>query len=207
MMTDLTNRAEYLASTDVVDWDHADVRQLADDLADGESDPVLIAKRCFEWVRDEIQHSMDFDRTELTCSASDVLARRTGFCYAKSHLLAALLRANEIPAGFCYQRLSIGGIGPPLSLHGLNAVWLSGIGWYRIDARGNKLGVDAQFSPPIEQLAFRIENPDEFEVPGVFSEPLPAVVEALRRYGTVGELAKNLPDVASSDRQLVNESM
>ena len=207
MMTDLTNRTEYLASTDVVDWDHADVRQLADDLADGESDPVLIAQRCFEWVRDEIQHSMDFDRTELTCSASDVLAHRTGFCYAKSHLLAALLRANEIPAGFCYQRLSIDGIGPPLSLHGLNAVWLSGIGWYRIDARGNKLGVDAQFSPPVEQLAFRIENPGEFELPGVFSEPLPAVVEALKRYDTVGELAKNLPDVASSDCQLVNESM
>jgi transglutaminase-like putative cysteine protease len=207
MMTDLTNRAEYLASTEVVDWDHADVRRLADDLADGESDPALVAKRCFEWVRDEIQHSMDFHRTELTCSASDVLARRTGFCYAKSHLLAALLRANKIPAGFCYQRLSIDGIGPPLSLHGLNAVWLSGIGWYRIDARGNKLGVDARFSPPVERLAFKIENQGEFEVPGVFSEPLPVVVEALRGYGTAGELAKNLPDVASSDCQLVNENL
>jgi transglutaminase-like putative cysteine protease len=207
MMTDLTNRGDYLASTEVVDWDHADVRQLADDLAEGESSSVLIAKRCFEWVRDEIQHSMDFDRTELTCSASDVLARRTGFCYAKSHLLAALLRANEIPAGFCYQRLSIDGIGPPLSLHGFNAAWLSGIGWYRMDARGNKLGVDARFSPPVERLAFEIENPGQFELSGVFSEPLPAIVEALRRYGTVGELAENLPDVASSDRQLVNENM
>ncbi len=204
---ELTNRREYLASTEVVDWDHADVRQLAEDLADGETDPLLVAKRCFDWVRDQIQHSMDFDRTELTCSASDVLAQRTGFCYAKSHLLAALLRANEVPAGFCYQRLSIDGIGPPLSLHGLNAVWLGGIGWYRIDARGNKLGVDAQFSPPVERLAFRIENPGEFEVPDVFSEPLPVIIAALKGYDTASELAKNLPDLVSEELEPVIEKM
>ena len=108
-------KADFLASTEVVDWDHPDVRQLAGDLAANESEPVAIAQKCFEWVRDEIEHSMDFGRTELTCKASEVLARRTGFCYAKSHLLAALLRANGIPAGFCYQRLSIDGIGPPFS--------------------------------------------------------------------------------------------
>jgi len=36
----------------------------------------------------------------VTCKASDVLIYGTGYCYAKSHLLAALLRANAIPAGF-----------------------------------------------------------------------------------------------------------
>ncbi|WP_338430147.1 transglutaminase domain-containing protein [Synechococcus elongatus] len=35
-----------------------------------------------------------------------MLEYRTGYCYAKSHLLVALLRACSIPAGFCYQRLS-----------------------------------------------------------------------------------------------------
>jgi transglutaminase-like putative cysteine protease len=205
-MVELTNRIDYLASTDVVDWDHPDVRQLAADLAGNEIEPVAIAQRCFEWVRDEIQHSMDFGRTELTCRASEVLAQRTGFCYAKSHLLAALLRANEIPAGFCYQRLSIDGIGPPHSLHGLNAVWLRGFGWYRIDSRGNKLGVNAQFSPPIERLAFPIKFPGEFDLKGVFSEPLPVVVEALQRYDVAGELAKNLPDFIPSDRQRVSEN-
>ena len=91
--------------------------------------------------RDEIQHCMDFRRLEVTCRASEVLEAGTGFCYAKSHLLAALLRANSIPAGFCYQRLSIDGVWPPFSLHGFNAVWLPDFGWYRIDARGNKLEV------------------------------------------------------------------
>jgi transglutaminase-like putative cysteine protease len=206
-MADLANKIDYLALTEVVDWDHPDVRQLADDLADGESDSVAIARKCFEWVRDEIQHCMDFGRAELTCNASEVLAHRTGFCYAKSHLLAALLRANKIPAGFCYQRLSIDGIGPPLSLHGLNAVWLSDFGWYRIDARGNKVGVDAQFSPPVERLAFPIDFPDECDLPGVLSEPLPVVVEALKRYDTAGELAKNLPDFTPAGCRPVVEKM
>src|SRR5690349_377749 len=115
-MVELTNKFDYLASTDVVDWDHPDVRQLAGELAGDELEPMAIAQKCFEWVRDEIEHSMDFGRTEMTCSASEVLTHRTGFCYAKSHLLAALLRANDLPAGFCYQRLTIDGAKPPFCL-------------------------------------------------------------------------------------------
>lgn len=70
-----------------------------------------------------------------------MLRHRTGFCYAKSHLLAALLRANGIAAGLCYQRLSVNGGGTPYCLHGLNAVFLKDFGWYRVDARGNKPGI------------------------------------------------------------------
>ena len=36
----------------------------------------------------------------------------------------------------------------PYSLHGLNAVHLPDFGWYRIDARGNRTGIHAQFDPP-----------------------------------------------------------
>ena len=87
-------------------------------------------------------------------------------------LLAALLRAAGIPAGLCYQRLSVAGHGPPFSLHGLNAVFLRGHGWYRIDARGNKPGVAAAFSPPIEKLAFAILSPEEADLPEIWAEPL-----------------------------------
>lgn len=41
----------------------------------------------------------------------------SGICYAKSHLLAALLRANKIPAGFCYPRLSAYENGSPYFIH------------------------------------------------------------------------------------------
>ena len=37
-------------------------------------------------------------------------------------------------------------------LHGLNWIYLKEFGWYRVDARGNKEGVNAQFNPLYEKL-------------------------------------------------------
>jgi transglutaminase-like putative cysteine protease len=124
----------FLRPTEIIDWQDPAVLAKSRELAAGTTDQTEIARRCFEWVRDEIQHSSDFHRNPVTCIASGVLKEATGYCYAKSHLLAALLRANGIPAGFCYQRLSIHDKGAPYSLHGLNAVHLPRYGWYRIDA-------------------------------------------------------------------------
>lgn len=185
----------FLASTEHIDWQHPRVLAKARELARGITDHEQIARRCFEFVRDEIKHSWDHRLGPVTCAASAVLEHGTGYCYAKSHLLAALLRANGIPAGLCYQRLSFNDAGPPYCLHGLNAVWLEGIGWHRIDARGNKPGVDAQFRPPVEQLAFAAKGPGEGDLPEVWPEPLPVVVRALTSYRTVEEVADNLPDV------------
>lgn len=38
-------------------------------------------------------------------------------------------------------------------LRGLNPVFLPEHGWYRVDARGNKVGLNAQFAPPMERPA------------------------------------------------------
>jgi transglutaminase-like putative cysteine protease len=109
--------------------------------------------------------------------------------------LAALLRANGLPAGFCYQRLSIDGGGAPYCLHGLNAVWLPAVGWYRIDSRGNRADISAQFAPPVEQLAFSPSAPGEADLPEIWADPLPVVVHALRAHVTTDTLSRNLPDV------------
>ena len=184
----------FLRATEIIDWPNPTVFVKSRELASGAASEAEIARRCFEWVRDEIQHSSDFQRNPVTCVASDVMEKRTGYCYAKSHLLAALLRANGIPAGFCYQRLSIDDKGAPYSLHGLNAVHLPEFGWYRIDARGNKPGVNAQFKPPVEQLAFQLNFPEERTFPEILPDPLPVVVEALRAHSTWGDMLANLPD-------------
>ncbi|MGZ4994365.1 MAG: transglutaminase domain-containing protein, partial [Methylobacter sp.] len=118
-----------------------------------------------------------------------------GYCYAKSHLLAALLRAKAVPAGLCYQRLTVESNGPPYCLHGLNAVYLEQYGWYRIDARGNKPGVVAEFSPPTENLAFSIVDGLERDFPEIWAEPLPLVVRVLTVNKTVEQVFENLPDV------------
>ena len=198
-MTPSQVSSAYLAPSRIIDFDHPLVAEKALALAAGETDALTIARRCFEFVRDEIHHSWDYRQNPVTCKASDVLRHGTGFCYAKSHLLAALLRANGIPAGLCYQRISLGDSGPPYCLHGLNAVFLEDFGWYRIDARGNKPGVDAQFRPPLEQLAFAIHEADERDLPEVWAEPLPVVVAALERHSDINALYADLPDVPVID--------
>jgi len=185
----------YLSASRYIDWESASIKSLAESLSSNDSSDEIIAKNCFEWVRDNIKHSSDYKMNPVTCKASDVLTHKTGYCYAKSHLLAALLRANGLPAGLCYQRLSVGDEGAPYCLHGLNAVYLKSHGWYRIDARGNKAGVDAQFTPPQEQLAFALNDSCEADLPEIWAEPLPVVLEVLEKYQTYYEVYLNLPDV------------
>ncbi len=186
---------KYLESSKYINWESSIVQNLAGNLSEGSGSELDIVKRCFEWVRDNIKHSSDYKINPVTCKASDVLKESTGYCYAKSHLLAALLRANNIPAGLCYQRLSIFENGAPYCLHGLNAVYLKKYGWYRVDARGNKQGVNAQFHPPYEELAFQIVDENESDLPEIWSKPLPNVVEVLEKYNTYAEVLENLPDI------------
>jgi len=185
---------KYLKSTEYVDWKNSAILAQAKILAKGSSTLDEVAQKCFEFVRDEIKHSWDYKLNPVTYKASDVLNHGTGYCYAKSHLLAALLRANNIPAGLCYQRLTITDV-PPFCLHGLNAVYLEPFGWYRIDARGNKQDVSAEFCPPIERLAFSIVTQGEANLPEIWAEPLPIVIQVLKEYKTVQGVANNLPDV------------
>ena len=185
---------EFLRCTEIIDFNDEAVAAKAKELSSECGNDVEIAKRCFEFVRDEIHHTNDYKDDITTCKASEVLVHGTGWCYAKSHLLAALLRANGIPTALCYQRLSVYDDGAPYCLHGLNAVYLKEYGWYRIDARGNKDGVDAQFNPPHEQLAFGLNFEGERDIDGLFADPLPVVVEALSKYDTREAVLNNLPD-------------
>jgi len=188
---------KYLESSQYIDWQHPSVLEKAMALGAIGNDKEQIAKACFRFVRDDIKHSWDFQLNPVTSSASDVLKYGTGYCYAKSHLLAALLRANQIPAGLCYQRLTISDDKPkpPFCLHGLNAVYLEQYGWYRIDARGNKTGVSAAFTPPIEQLAYPIVTKGEADLPEIWTEPLAVVVQALENGRDYLDVSENLPDI------------
>ncbi len=194
--------SRFLAHSDHIDWQHPTVLARARSLAAGLLTTSDIVAACFTFVRDDIKHCWDHQLDVVTCKASDVLQHGTGFCYAKSHLLAALLRANGIPTGLCYQRLTVSDDTPPFCLHGLNAVHLETLGWFRIDARGNKPGVDAQFTPPVERLAFAARVPGEADLPEVWDRPLPPVVDALTRYRSIHEISDNLPDIELITRAL-----
>lgn len=191
--------APYLAASPIIDWTHPVVLAQARALTAGLNDDEAIACACFVFVRDAIRHSWDAQANPVTCTASEVLAHRIGYCYGKSHLLAALLRANGLPTALCYQRLSVDDNGPPYCLHGLNAVYLARHGWYRLDARGNKPGVAAEFCPPREALAFALRLSGEVDVPGRFAEPLAAVVQVLTAHDDYRAVAAQLPDWTQAD--------
>jgi transglutaminase-like putative cysteine protease len=186
---------EFLQHNKTINWRHPDIVKTANNLRDRQGDEERTVANCFQFVRDEIQHSGDHQRNPITNIASDVLEHRTGYCYAKSHLLAALIRANKIPAGLCYQRLTIDNGAAPFSLHGLNAVYLKQYGWFRIDARGDKPTVDAPFTPPLEQLAFSTEIEGELDLPEVWSSPLQCVVDFLETVESVEQAGNCLPDI------------
>lgn len=189
---------EYLESTDIIDYTHPSIAAKAHELSQGCSSDIEIAKHCLEFVRDEIRHTGDAGKGITTLRASEVLEQGQGWCYAKSHLLAALLRANGIPTALCYQRLScseyVEGI---YCLHGLNAIYLKEFGWYRVDARGNKEGIDTQFNPPHEKLAFELGE-NEYDLSDLYAEPLDAVIEALRARKNYGEMIGHFPDIGNS---------
>ncbi|MFJ5266109.1 transglutaminase family protein [Streptomyces sp. NPDC088387] len=182
----------YLAADEVIDHEHPLVRQTAARLAKGASDSYAYARAAFELVRDGVPHSADTGDPRVTWRASDVLELRTGICHAKSHALAALLRAEDIPTAFCYQRLLNGDGGGHL-VHGLVAVRFNGA-WHRQDPRGNKPGVDARFSLEGERLAFPVSaESSEVDYPVLYAEPHPAVLGALEAARDRSHLWQTLP--------------
>lgn len=155
------------------------------------------ARIAFEIARDEIQHSFDTKDPVVTINGEDVLQNKAGICFAKSHLLASLLRGMNIPTGFCYQRVLRDGktIESGYALHGLNAVYFEDIGWFRIDPRGNKQGIDSQFTWKEEKLAYPIrEELGEKDYPNVFTAPLPSVITSMENSEDTQVLFFNRPE-------------
>lgn len=187
---------EYLKHDSVIDYDNKSITELADVLfKKADNEPEFIRK-AYEFVRDNISHSADINEDAITCAASEVLKARHGICFAKSHLLAALLRCKSVPAGFCYQKLILDDeTSPVLIYHGLNGVYIKDYKkWIRLDARGNKIGVNAQFSTETEQLAFPIRSEmGETDSFVIYPNPDIAVLEKLRKSKTRTELWENLP--------------
>lgn len=107
------------------------------------------------------------------------------------------MRCKSVPAGFCYQKLILDDkTAPVLIYHGLNGVYIQECkNWIRLDARGNKNGVNAQFSVFKEQLAFPIRpqmgEADSFTV---YPDPDVKVLEIVRKSKTRAELWGNLPN-------------
>ncbi|MBW5446086.1 transglutaminase [Cohnella sp. CFH 77786] len=176
---------DYLAPTEEVDFLHPSIREKADEIFARSSDEIDFIRNAFEFVRDHVAHSWDLQSSRVTCKASDVLQYREGICYAKSNLLCGILRSRGIPAGFCYQKLTLGDTPDTgYCIHALNAVYIPSLGrWIRLDARGNKPGIDARFSLEEEKLAFPVRPEyEERDYPVIYHLPNPGTIETLKRH-------------------------
>ncbi len=180
---------DYLCASEIIDFENDAVAKKARKLSRGMKTDILKAKSIYEFVRDDINHSSDINSNEINYKASDVLENGHGLCFAKSHLMAAFLRGVGIPAGFCYQKLSLdeGKI-----FHGLNAVFLNQK-WIRLDARGNRGEINAQFSLNAEKLAYTITNRDgDVDYPYIHSNPRPEIIKILQSHSRLDEAIKEI---------------
>ncbi len=185
----------YLQSTDIIDWHVPLVKAKAKELAEGRDLTIDIVRSCYKYVRDEIRHTGDYGLSVVTCRASEALFSSSGFSFSKSHLLAALLRANHIPAGLCYQRVRNEDAKSGFYLHSLNAVFLPKYGWYRLDARGNNDFIKTRFNPPKEHLAFTTGAEGEADLPKIWTDPLSTVIEVIQKRETAEDLVYYPPDI------------
>ncbi len=189
---------DYLLELNEVNYSNQNIKKKAAELFNPSQTEIEKAKIAFEFVRDEISHSWDIQSKRVTRNASEVLEFKEGICYAKSHLLAALLRLQGIPTGFCYQRLML--FDTPdkgYCIHALNAIFFKSLNkWIRVDARGNKEGIDAEFSIEEEKLAFPInEKLDEKDYPVIYAKPHPKIVAVLEENTNTLEMYKyHLPE-------------
>lgn len=192
------NMEDYLQELDEVNYSDTFIQALIGELFHSQQSDIEKIQAAFHYVRDEIAHSKDIEGEIVTCSASEVLKHKQGICYAKSNLLAALLRSQGIPTGFCYQRLML--FDTPekgYCIHALNAVFIASLNkWIRMDARGNKKGVDAQFSIEKEQLAFSVnERLEEVDYPTIFMVPNEKTIAVLKEASNAIDMYMNdLPD-------------
>ena len=186
---------EFLESSQYIDWKSDAIVKLASKLSENKRSEDQIVQSCFEFVRDEIKHSLDYKLNPVTCKASDVLKEKTGFCFAKSHLLAALLRANAIPTALMYQRIAFGDNKTSFYWHGLNAVFLRQFGWYRLDPRGLKEGMCSSFTPPIEVLPFKSVYEGEIILEKYWAEPSLEITSLLESSKSYLSVVENLPKI------------
>ncbi len=171
----------------------------------GFADPELeLVRLTGEYVYARIVNTADTDHQLVTRRASEVLNQREGSGLSKPLLLAALLRANGIATGFCYQYVVESGRMTPdgqprRQLRVLNAAYLESIGqWLRLDVRG--LAAEQGQGFPLDQAALSQGlRPElgETDLLQICSDPHPVIIRALQTAATYDQLLAIWPQTVT----------
>ena len=89
---------DYLIETPSIDYVNFHIQERVQELKNQSDDNLDYIKRSIKrsyiFVRNEIPHSEDIETNIVLKTSNDVLKNKTGICWTKSLLLAALLRAD-----------------------------------------------------------------------------------------------------------------
>lgn len=55
--------------------------------------------------------------------------------------------------------------------------------------------MNAEFCPPVEKLAFALTVDGEVNLPEIWAEPLPQIVDVLSNFKGYQQVSDNLPDI------------
>lgn len=186
---------KFLQESEYINFTAPIIREKAEELYKNAPDNISKAKTAYEFVRDEIPHSFDIKAKIITAKASDVLTYGTGICHAKANLLAALLRLEGIPAGLCFQHITLlkdDSMG--YCVHCYNAIYLDGK-WIKVDARGNTDSKNAQFSLDEPKLAYpNRKEYDEYFWKGIYANPHADTMKMLEAAHSIEDILRNIPD-------------
>ena len=85
---------DYLIETPSIDYVNFHIQERVQELKNQSDDNLDYIKRSYIFVRNQIPHSEDIETNMVLKTSNDVLKNKTGICWTKSLLLAALLRAD-----------------------------------------------------------------------------------------------------------------
>jgi len=174
--------ARYTRPTDNINSDDRDIIEVASQLASGEDDAYAVVFRIGDWVKSNINYSLDTLTASISQSASWVLKSRYGVCDELTSLFIAMVRSVGVPAkyvsGLAYTNWnSINDFGA----HAWAEVYLPDIGWVGFDITYGQLGFVDATHIKLKESADSDETSTRYRWEGFFvdinTEPLDMAVE------------------------------
>ncbi len=129
------NIQTYLEETEMVDFSDKEIKKTATELAEGETNALVVAVKIADWVQNNIEYNLTTLTAGAAQSASWTLENKYGVCDEMTNLYIALLRAVGIPArfsvGISYTNSEL--FSNPWTPHGWAEVYFPEYGWVPFD--------------------------------------------------------------------------
>ncbi len=130
---------EYLKSTELINSNHVLIKNQVDEILNGEDDTYEIVYKTADWIKENINYSLETLTEEVTQNSVWVLENKKGVCDEITVLFIAMLRSKGIPAKFVSGQ-SYTNVIPGFGNHAWAEVYFPGKGWVPFDVTYGQYG-------------------------------------------------------------------